>query len=185
MRTLFLSLIFVFAATLSQAQQITQLEEAKVGFAPLEVEVTEDGDSFTYTVSESFSGEFVDNPIAFMKANFDIQNFIAKYENRGYDSYQITFQNGKGYLLAEFDNDGEVVKTFQKFEDIPLPLDVRRELYNSNKGWTMTQNKYMASGRGELLEKEIYKIKLENGNSKRNVKIDPRSVAKTSVVSNN
>ena len=184
MKTLFFSLLFVFAATFAQAQEITQLEEAKVGFAPLDAEVIEDGDSFTYIVTESYAGEFMDDPIAFMKANFDIQNFIAKYEDRGYDTYNIVFQNGKGYLKADFNSDGEVIKTFQKFKDVVLPLDVRRELYNSNKGWTMTTNKYTASGQGDLVEREQYKIKLENGNSKRTVKIDPRSVAKTSVASN-
>ncbi|MUP46963.1 hypothetical protein E0K83_14550 [Gramella sp. BOM4] len=185
MRTLIFSLLFVFAATIAQAQEITQLEEAKVGFAPLDADIFEDGDSFTYTVNEAYTGEFVDDPIAFMKANFDIQSFIEIYEDRGYDRYNITFQNGKGYLKAEFDNDGEIVKTFQKFKDIVLPLDVRRELYNSNKGWTMVSNKYIGSGRGDLLENEVYKIKLENGKSKRSVKIDPRTVAKTSVASNN
>ncbi|MCP9199780.1 hypothetical protein MKO06_07685 [Gramella sp. GC03-9] len=185
MKTLIFSLVLVFAATFAQAQEITQLEEAKVGFAPLEADIFEDDDSFTYTVNEAYSGEFVDDPIAFMKANFDIQSFIEIYEDRGFDRYHITFQNGKGYLKAEFDDDGEVVKTYQKFTDIVLPLDVRRELYNSNKGWTMVSNKYIASGRGELIENETYKIKLENGKSKRNIKLDPRSVARTSVASNN
>ena len=184
MKTLIFSLLLVFAASMGHAQQITELEEAKVGFAPLDVEVVESGDNFTYRVTESFTGEFVDDPIAFMKANFDIQNFMAAYEDRNYNSYHITFQSGKGFLKADFDKEGELVRTYQKFKDIVLPLDVRRELYNDNKGWNMTKNKYIASGRGELVEKEVYKIKVENGNKKRNLKIDPRSIAKTSVASN-
>ncbi|MCG9972137.1 hypothetical protein [Christiangramia crocea] len=183
MKTLIFSLLLIVATSIGHAQKITELEEAKVGFAPLDVEVAEDGNSFTYTVHESSAGEFVKDPIAFMKANFDIQNFIASYGDRDYDSYNITIRSGQGYLLADFDKEGELVRTYQKFNNIVLPLDMRRELYMAYKGWNMTENKYIASGRGELLEKEMYKIKIENGNRSRNIKLDPRAVDRTSVAS--
>ena len=181
MKTLIFSLLLIAVTTFSQAQEITQLEEAKVGFAPLEAKITRDGDSFSYKVNEGYTGEFSKDAIGFMKANFDIKNFIAEYGEE-YDSYAVTFTSSKGYLSADFDDKGNLVKTYQKFKDIVLPLDVRREVYMANKGWTMTQNKYVASGRGDLLEKETYKIKLENGNQNRTMKIDPRSG--TSVASN-
>lgn len=183
MKTLIFSLLLIVATTVGHAQKITQLEEAKVGFAPLDVEVYEDGESFTYTVNESYAGEFVKNPIAFMKANFDIKNFMAVHEGSGYDSYRITLKSGQGFLKADFDEDGELVRTYQRFENIPLPLDVRRELYVAHKGWSMTENKYIASGRGEMLEKEMYKIKIENGSRSQNIKLDPRSLGRTSVAS--
>ncbi|MCH4824244.1 hypothetical protein ML462_13785 [Gramella lutea] len=182
MRTLIFSLLLIAVTTFSQAQEITQLEEAKVGFAPFDTKVTRSGDSFIYTVNESYAGEFTKDAIGFMKAHFDIDNFIAEFEGE-YDNYLVSLRSSKGFLNADFDKDGNLVKTYQKFKDIVLPLDVRREVYMANKGWTMTQNKYIASGRGELIEKEVYKIKLENGSSKKSVKIDPRASG-TSVASN-
>lgn len=184
MKTLIFTLLLVVVTSLSHAQKVTELEEAKVGFAPLDVEVSANGDSFTYKVAEAYTGEFVEDPIAFMKANFDIQNFIAAYEDRNFNSYQITFKSGQGFLKADFDKNGELQGTYQKFKNIVLPLEVRRDLYTATKGWTMTGNKYMASGRGDLLEREIYKVKLEKGNRKQTVKLDPRSNARSSVVSN-
>ena len=182
MRTLIFSLLLIAVTTFSQAQEITQLEEAKVGFAPLDTEVTRNGDSFIYTVNESYAGEFSKDAIGFMQSHFDIDNFIAEFEG-DYDNYVVTLSSSKGFLNADFDKHGNLVKTYQKFKDIVLPLDVRREVYMANKGWTMTQNKYIASGRGELIEKEVYKVKLENGNSKKSIKIDPRASG-TSVASN-
>ncbi|WP_026934793.1 hypothetical protein [Christiangramia echinicola] len=182
MKTLIFSLLLIAVTTFSQAQEITQLEEAKVGFAPLDAKITRDGDSFSYKVNEAYTGAFSKDAIGFMKANFDIKNFIAEY-GKDYVSYEVTFTSSNGYLSADFDQDGNLVKTFQKFKDIVLPLDIRREVYMANKGWTMTQNKYVASGRGDLIEKEIYKIKLENGNQKRTMKIDPR-ISGSSVASN-
>ncbi|TBW26786.1 hypothetical protein [Gramella sp. KN1008] len=183
MKTLIFSLLFIVATSLGHAQKITELEEAKVGFAPLDVEISEDGDSFTYTVNESYAGEFVKDPIAFMKSNFDIKNFIATYGDRDYNSYHLTFKSGQGFLKADFNRTGEIVRTYQKFKNVVLPLDVRRDLYLANKGWTMTENKYVASGRGDLLKKEYYKIKLENGSRSQTIKLDPRSIGHTSVAS--
>ena len=182
MKTLIFSLLLIAVTTFSQAQEITELEEAKVGFAPLDAEITREGDSFTYKVNEDYAGAFSKDAIGFMKANFDIKNFIAEY-GEDYDSYLVTFTSSKGYLSADFDEEGNLVKTYQKFKDIVLPLDLRREVYMANKGWTMTGNKYVASGNGDLVEKEFYKVKLENGNQKRTMKIDPRA-SRTSVASN-
>jgi len=187
MKTLifYLLLIAVTVVGHAQEQKITQLEEAKVGFAPLDAKITRIGDSFSYTVEEAYAGEFTKDALGFMKANFDIKNFIAEFDGNEYTSYLVTFKSNKGYLSADFNQDGKLVKTYQKFKDIVLPLDVRRELYMANKGWTMTSNKYIASGRGDLTEKEVYKVKLENGNQKRNIKLDPRSVSGNSVAVNN
>ncbi|TRO66927.1 hypothetical protein [Christiangramia sabulilitoris] len=181
MKTLIFSLLLIAATTFSQAQEI-QLEEAKVGFAPLDSKVERNGDEFSFKVAETYTGEFTKDPIAFMKANFDIKNFIAAHDEE-WDSYAVTFSSSKGYLSADFDKDGNLVSTFQKFKDIVLPLDVRREVYMANKGWTMTGNKYTASGSGEIIQKEVYKIKLVNGNQKRTMKIDPRA-SETSVAIN-
>lgn len=184
MKTLIFSLLLIVVTSFGHAQEITQLEEAKVGFAPLDAKITRSGDTFSYKVEEAYTGEFSKDAIAFMHANFDIQAFIAETEDEDYSSYEVTFKSGNGFLSANFDNEGNLKNTYQKFEDIVLPLDVRREVYTANKGWTMTSNKYIASGRGDLLDKEVYKIKLENGNQKRTMKLDPRTIS-SSVASNN
>ncbi len=184
MRTLIVLLLLVGFISTSQAQQITELEEANVSYAPNAVKISSNLDSYTFTVKENFAGEFIKNPIAFMKENFDINAFIANIDNDAYDEYLVTFKSSKGYLEASYDDDGTILKTSQRFKDIVLPLDVRRALYKNHKGWTMVQNKYMASGKGERIDREVYKIKLENGNKKQNVKIDPRDLRDSEVASN-
>ncbi|GAA4325640.1 hypothetical protein GCM10023115_40170 [Pontixanthobacter gangjinensis] len=184
MKTLIFSLLLIAVTSFGHAQEVTQLEEAKVGFGSLDSKITRDGDSFSYDVEEAYAGEFSKDAIAFMQANFDIQDFINATAGEGYTSYIVTFKSGDGFLSADFDKEGNLVKTYQKFQDIALPLDVRREVYMANKGWTMTSNKYIASGKGDILDKEVYKIKLENGNQKRTMKLDPRATG-SSVALNN
>jgi hypothetical protein len=181
MKTLIVLLLLVGFISTSQAQQITELEETKVKFAPKAVKISSNLDNYNFVVEESFAGEFIKNPIEFMKENFDIKAFITSIDN---DEFLVTFKSSKGYLEANYDKDGTLVKTSQRFNDIVLPLKVRRALYKNNKGWTMVQNKYMASGKGERIDREVYKIKLVNGNKKQNIKINPRDIGDSEVASN-
>jgi hypothetical protein len=181
MKTLIVLLLLVGFISTSQAQQITELEETKVKFAPKAVKISSNLDNYNFVVEESFAGEFIKNPIEFMKENFDIKAFITSIDN---DEFLVTFKSSKGYLEANYDKDGTLVKTSQRFKDIVLPLNVRRELYKNHKGWTMLQNKYMASGKGERIDREVYKIKLVNGNKKQNIKINPRDIGDSEVASN-
>ncbi len=183
MKTLFFSILLLAVTAVSQAQEIV-LEEAKVGFAPLDAKIIQDGDAFSYKVDEAYGGEFAKDPIAFMKDNFDIKNFIVEHESKGYDSYQITFRSAKGALKADYDKDGNLVRTYQKFKNVVMPLNVRRMVYASYKGWTIKENKYIASGNRDMVDKEVYKLKMERGGEKQRVKLDPRSEGALSVASN-
>ncbi|HSP82264.1 MAG TPA: hypothetical protein VLN72_00875, partial [Gillisia sp.] len=104
---------------------------------------------------------------------FDIHPFIKQLRGSNYDSYMVEFRNSKGYLEANFDRKGALVSTSQKFKNIALPLAVSRELVTKHKGWVMTKNIYVASGKGDLVDKELYRITLKNGKSTQNVKIIP------------
>ncbi|MDT0644186.1 hypothetical protein RM553_15220 [Zunongwangia sp. F363] len=187
MKNLILLLTLLAVCTYGNAQndqEITQLEEAKVGFAPLDAKIVRMGNSFSYKVKEQFAGEFVRNPIGFMNANFDINNFIAEVDNRSYDSYIITFENGNGYLQADFDKDGNLERTFQKFKDIPLPTEISRAVLRDHKGWTITKNKLVARGTGEYLDKATYRMKLEKDGEKKRIKIDGREEGIAGLASN-
>ena len=183
MKTLIFSFLLLAVTAFTQAQEI-QLEEAKVGFTAIDAKITRDADAYSYRINENYTGEFMKDPIAFMKANFDINNFMAEVADEDYDSYQVTFRSGQGLLKASYDKHGELVRTYQKFENIVLPLDVRREVYNASKGWTMIENKYIASGDSDIIDKELYKVKLEKGNRTQTIKLDGRALGRTSVASN-
>ncbi|MEO2062888.1 MAG: hypothetical protein ABGW97_07910 [Christiangramia sp.] len=183
MKTLFFSLLLLASISLCQAQEIV-LDEAKVGFAPLDAKITRDGDQFTYKVNEAYQGQFAKNPIAFMEENFDIQNFIHENEGRNYDSYQVTFRSGNGALKADFDKDGTLVKTYQRFKNSVMPLNVRRMVYANYQGWTVKEHVYVASGKQNLIDKEVYKLKMQKGNERQRVKLNPRAQGVVSMASN-
>lgn len=183
MRTLFIYLVLAVCASVMQAQEITELKEAKVGFAPLSSEVTRDGDSYSFKVNEAYTGEFENDAIGFMNAYFDIDNFIASVEDENYIAYQVNFVSRKGQLTADFDESGNLTKTSQRFKNILLPAEIREDLYRDHPGWTMVKNVRRSHGSNGLIEKEMYRIKLKNGSSTKIVKIDGLQTDRSEVAS--
>jgi len=181
MKNLIIYSLFLFFIVSVQAQEVTRLEATTVTFNPFVTDVISYLDNHAFIVKENVAGEFSKNPIGFMKENFDIQNFIsfldlkesADLQKSHYESYQVTFSSSKGFLDAKFSKDGKLEETSQNFKNILLPLNVRRELYTSYKGWNMVKNTYTASGKSDQIDKELYRIKLKNGNKSQTVKIVP------------
>jgi len=181
MKNLIIYSLFLFCIVSVNAQEVTKLKATTVTFDPFVTDVISYLDNNAFIVKESVAGEFTANPIKFMKANFDIHNFISFLDQKKstdlqkshYESYRVTFSNSKGYLEAKFSKDGELTETAQNFKNILVPLNVRRELYTNYKGWNMVKNTYTANGKSDQIDRELYKIKLKNGNKSQTVKIVP------------
>lgn len=171
MKKLFLLMLVVFS-TATQAQEITELKEAII-IAPNARQVINGESDLTFVVQESSYAEFSKDPIAFMKANFDIHEFINFTADEKYDSYLVTFKSEKGKLEADFDEKGSITKNRQWFKDVKLPLIVQQELLQSYPGWTMEKNKVFSKGKGESTEKMVYRVKLNNGDKVRRIKLAP------------
>lgn len=167
-KLIFYLLVLCFITTVEA--QVTELEETTV-FLSQASELPSDIDDFTLVVKENYVGEFEENPLGFMKSNFDIHEFIDHIEKE-YDTYIISFRSDKGYLNAEFDKDGEIQKNDQVFRNILIPRHLMRTLYRDHKGWTMVKNKYVAGGDGDKIDRGFYKIKLEQDNRSKKLKFD-------------
>lgn len=184
MKTLIISIALVVGASMvCPAQEITVLDEAKLVFAPSRAEVIQSGDQFIYKVNGNLSKEFAKNPIAFMKANFDIQKFIKQVGNDKYDGYLVSFESPNGSLRAEYNHNGKLLKTLQNFKNVILPKQISKELYLNYNGWVIVKNRYVAKTRGEIVHKEVYTVVLENGNDRQRVKVDGKNIG--SVVASN
>ncbi len=185
MKKVVLFLFLLIGMGAMQAQKVIQLREAHVGYNPDAIVVDSDLNSVGFTVKENYIGEFHKNPIQFMKHNFDFKALLSSIENADdFDKYLVTFKSAKGYLEAVYSKEGNLVQTQQVFKDKLLPLDLRRQVFNNYQGWTMVSNKYVASGKLDRIDKEYYKIKLENGNKSRNIKMVSGATSLVSLVSN-
>ena len=163
--------LLLLAGIATGQAQVIQLDEARVEGRSVKISIN--GDDLKYAVVEDYKGQFHKNPIAFMKEKFDIHSFIEQMRGTGYDSFLVEFRNRKGYLEASFDGEGNLLRTSQKFKNIALPIAIARELVTKHNGWTMKKNLYLASGKGDALDNELYRITMKNGKRTQNVKIIP------------
>ncbi|SDR80979.1 hypothetical protein [Gramella sp. MAR_2010_147] len=157
------------------SQKVIQLEEARVNFDPTAEVVFEDYENGIVKVKEKFSTQFQSDAIAFMKENFDIFSFLEAQGDLSGNNIIVIAKSAKGYLMATYNEDGQMIKNSQKFKDIALPYNVRNEVYAQYKGWTMTSNKYIAFGNGDQINKQKYIFTLERGNEKAKMKLTPGS----------
>ncbi len=183
MKTLIVFLLIVFGMAIGKAQVI-QLEETKVDFAPYAIIPTSNLDTYEVVFDESYIGQFSKNALKFVKENFNARDLIKSINDPSYDSYLVSFKSSKGFLNVTYNEDGEMANSRQMFKDVLLPLELRREVYTNYKGWTMVKNKYVASGNGDKLNKEIYRINLKKDNKRQNIKLIPSRIGTDRVVSN-
>ncbi|MDX1543741.1 MAG: hypothetical protein R3214_07335 [Christiangramia sp.] len=161
--------------------QVIQLEKVELSdFKPTAQIVFEDYANGVIKVKENHAKQFQSNAIKFLVENFDINRFMRE-AGEDTDQVNITVKSSNGLLLASYDKNGELVKTYQKFKDIPLPPAIRNQVYAQYEGWTMTKNKYVASGMEDKIDKEKYLVQLERGKDKENLKITPTSAAGTGI----
>ena len=180
MKTLIISLILILFAGLSQAQVI-ELSEAKIGFEPVALEKE---NSFRLNVKENYVGEFEKNPLVFMENNFDIKTFINRVKNDKYNSYRVSFRSKKGFLNVEFDEEGNLLKTSQKFTNVRLPGKIYEQLYRDFKGWVLAKTVHVASGKPGKPDRDVYHITLKKGNKKESLKIKANPTAAYTVAQN-
>ena len=172
MKTLFIFLAFFVGTATASAQEVIELKEAKVDFIPMASEFTQDGNKFTFALKESYHGEFEKDPLAFMNQNIDMERFLDLVKDKKYSQYQVKLKSSKGTLQADFDRNGKLRSTTERFEDIAVPRELMAQLLRDHQGWTMVKNIHVTKGEKGRVAKEFYKIKLENGKQSKKIKID-------------
>ena len=178
-----ITLILVVSWVLTaNSQEVIQLEETQVNFEPTGEVVFENYADGIIKVKESYQKQFQSNAIAFINENFDLKRFRKESGNDDGDVY-ITVTSSNGALKAVYNQDNELVKTYQKFHNVPLPFDVRNQVYAGYKGWTITKDKYIAFGMSSNIDNEKYIVHLEKDNKREKIKIVPARSSVTGVAS--
>lgn len=179
MKTLIFYLVLVLFATVANAQEITELKEAEVNFSPVSSEVIRSGNNFSFFVKENYVGEFESDPLLFVQTHFNIKDIISKIEGQRSQIYFVTFKSKRGSVSADFNSEGELVKSASRFKNIALPPELRHQLYEDHKGWVMVKNIHITRGKDGVVNQDIYKVKLVNGKERKNIVFEApvRSVA--------
>ncbi|MBZ9632276.1 hypothetical protein LB465_15950 [Salegentibacter sp. LM13S] len=173
MRKLILSLLCIAFVRMAYSQGVIKLDELKMEYNPKSLEIDESSNSLTFKVSEDYIGQFHSNPMRYAKENFSIMDFIEANRDKEYSTYVVSFITNKGNLKVNYNNKGEIISSSQKFTDINLPYNSLISVLKANEGYSIVGTKHLAFSRsGGEINKEFYKVKLENGNKSKTVKMN-------------
>lgn len=103
--------------------------------------------------------------------NFDVTK--EEYYSDDYDNYSVTFRIPKGYAVAAYDKDGELIRTVERYKNVKLPLAVREAVVERFPNWAIDKDIYRVTYSDPKWEsKKTYKLKLTNGEKTIRVKTD-------------
>jgi hypothetical protein len=111
-----------------------------------------------------------------------LEDKVARYDitespvyEKQFDAYEVTFKgatdNGRR-IKATYDSDGKILKSFEKFDNIALPMAIRNTVNKKYPGWTIYSDTYLVSYYDSRDIKKVYKLKIKKDNEKKILKID-------------
>ena len=106
-------------------------------------------------------------------ANFDVLESDLFQDE--YDYYNVSFYIPEGKIVAAYDGDGKLIKTFEKFKNIKMPNEVSKSVAKRFPGWIVSEDVYkVIYHRSKGVTKQEYKLTLENGDKRMKVKTDSK-----------
>lgn len=103
-------------------------------------------------------------------ANYDVKS--QDFYSESYDYYTVSFYIPEGKIFAEYDNEGNIIRTIERYKDIALPKAITGAILKRFPKWTITKDIYLIRYNEKDGAKMKYKIALENGKEKLKVKLD-------------
>ena len=184
--------VFIFSLMMgwifsAYSQNVIELEETELTFEPSAKVIFKDYTNGKLVVEESYAKQFETNAIRFLTENFDIYQFLKVNKLEKFDQVTVSITSPRGYMKAEYNGDGELKRTFQKFKDLRLPLTVMEQVHDNYRNWNVLGNKYIATSKGSQIDSEKYVIHVRNGAMKDRLVIQPRAnsnIGSTGLASN-
>ncbi|MBT8282672.1 MAG: nicotinate-nucleotide adenylyltransferase [Muriicola sp.] len=105
-----------------------------------------------------------------MVASYDVTE--AEFYREDFDFYTVSFYIPDGKIVAEYDANGKIVRTIEKFKDVSLPDGVKTALLDRFPNWEVSKDVYRVTYSEQKGAKKVYKLLLVNGDKKMRVKVD-------------
>ena len=173
MKKLIFSLVFMGIVFSSYAQEVIRLDEVTMDLSYEALKLDPDTQTLIVNIPEKYNGHFSENPLRFVRENFDIQKFILANRDANYDIYSVAFKTTKGDLKLRFNNRGELLTSYQVFKNVNMPVATTVSILKQNPDYDIVGNKHVASSRNSwVLDKEFYKVKLKNGTKSKKIKVN-------------
>ena len=104
---------------------------------------------------------------------FDEGNTDVYIDDNG--EFNVSFYIPEGQIIAAFNKEGEILRTFERYNNIRLPLEVLQMIATRFPNWAVVGDTYLVSFHSEKdITKKLYKITLKNQDKVLNIKTDEK-----------
>lgn len=162
MRTIIVGLLLIGLTSLCFAQN----GDSKL-LSEVEVYAT------NYNYLKSVKSNDIESPISSLErkvANFDIKSL--NLDKDRYLTYKVLFYIPKGKISALYDNDSQIIRTIEKFSDVPLPIPVVQSLMKNFPDCSILGDVYSVWYHYKTGAKKSYKITLLSNDKQLKIKTD-------------
>ncbi|MBC3759668.1 nicotinate-nucleotide adenylyltransferase [Hyunsoonleella sp. SJ7] len=92
---------------------------------------------------------------------YDHSKISSLYDSKS-DIYRVTFKIPNGHIVASFNKDGKIVKTFEKYNNVRLPQTVLQAIAEKYPNYSIVEDVYIVKyHRDEDNLKQEYRIKVK------------------------
>lgn len=153
--------LFIFGLTTQVNAQTTELPETLI--------------SVNYKYMNAIDGDEMPTHIQNLKdevLNYNHKELSKLYDNED-EIYNVSFDIPEGKIVVAYDKHGKIIKTFEKYYNIRLPLVVMQAVAERFPNWQIIEDVYFIKYHNEndsLLKQ--YKIKIKNADKLLTIKTD-------------
>ena len=163
--------------TYSFAQGELSIPEEEISIPEIEILLPEvEVRSINYKYINSVGTSEVAIPVKMLEkkvANFDILN--SKYYLAEEPFHYALFKIPEGKILAVYNNEGEIVRTSEKFKDIPLAFCISNAVVDKYPGWRITGDIYLVKYKSKNnTTSKVYTLFIEKDGKKKKLKTDEK-----------
>ncbi|TRZ40981.1 nicotinate-nucleotide adenylyltransferase [Robertkochia solimangrovi] len=152
--------LMILGLTIPLSAQVVKLSEVVVSAA-----------NYKYMQSVGYEAAVPVQLLEEKVATFDLKN--SELYSDEYDTYTISFYIPEGKIVALYDNEGNVLRTIERFENIAIPTTVKNAIDQRFPGWEVKKDVYKVTyNDAKNRSTKFYKVKLENGDQLIRIKID-------------
>lgn len=101
---------------------------------------------------------------------FDVKGLV-EFDGRK-ESFEVLFKGSNGYIIANYDSNGRILKTTERYKDIPLPKHMIKSVLSQYPNSNFLKVAYTVDYDQKNVKK-TYKIQIMNDGRKKNLKINP------------
>jgi hypothetical protein len=150
--------LFIFGFTVQMNSQTIELKEVEVvaNYNYLQA---------TNTKSEALPVQKIQEKVLKYKAT------NGDFDDYGEVAYTISFYTPDGQIIADYNTEGKILSTTEKYKNVRLPLEVLQAIAKRFPNWAIQEDTYHVSYHCEKgITQKVYKIKLMNEDKIVNIK---------------